>query len=747
MDLKGAEIRNFEGIICGQKKGNDSYERYRIIIPHYQRPYKWEIEHVKQLIEDWNQNNNENEDNQYFAGSIVTVRNDQTKQFDLIDGQQRFTTIFLINYLRFLLLRVMVRETNTQLSLQRRHDNLLASLIRSHKYLSNEDSNLEKYQKFSANPFNAEDMESELLKKFLEYSQMPVKEREEDGQIYFDKHRELLEEKFKNQQVILQYDRSYFNTILIDALSRISITLHSQLAKPKLNILKYHEDEKEIKEASIGYINAIKTIFDTFSSIIDDKIESNNSNLTSFTIAEKMVSEMDNFLENIQLCVIETGNTDDAYTLFEVLNDRSLALDNLDLLKNQFYRTFVLNNPSNDSEKDHFISKLDDQWYEQIFKKSLSESAKKLIVFLGVSYITGDDSLTIKQPDKFIRDAINNEYLKSFNDKQELYSAQQFQRDFNIFQACEIFLHEAGVKYRAEKNTAYQSAYRDSTILDKTIHLLKALKQETVLAGLFAYIFNYLKIRENITDFNPDKIRRYATQYLYETLPNEIYQQSLNIWMLAMKAKDYKPVLKNSSALLKNNNLSSDTLTSQEISVSVKQEVDSQFLNWLRTWTYSPSNTFKLRMLFARSLQLEMTETGELRKSKFRTQLDREYVLKLDVDHMEPVTINPDAPGLYFSDPDRESIINQLGNMMILTDSENRRKSNSPMEKVFESLKEAGLENHYLTLKTKEIFNDPNNHETRENLGHKIKVPNKEFFNQRKEFLIDIFNKTVDLPF
>ncbi|PWD83306.1 DUF262 domain-containing protein [Ignatzschineria cameli] len=741
MDLKGAEIRNFEGIICGQKKGNDSYERYKIVIPHYQRPYKWGADHVAQLIEDWHQNKN-NTNNQYFAGSIVTVKDDDKKQFDLIDGQQRFTTIFLVNFLRFLLLRVMVRETNTQSSLQRRHDSLLLSLIKAQKYLNNEGSDLEEYQEFSSNYVEPEDAESDLLNKFLKYAKMPLDERELDSQVYFAKHQELLKKMFSNQPTTLEYDRSYFNSLLTDALARVSITLHSQLPRPQLNILDYEDEEKELKKSTSNYINAIETIFNTFNTIVNS--ENNDKKLNSFSIAEKIVAEMDNFLENIHFCVIETGNTDDAYTLFEVLNDRSLALDNLDLLKNQFYRNFVLNNPSNDIKKDQYISELDDQWYDEIFKKSLPESAKKLIVFLGVSYITGDTSLSIKQPDKFIRDSINKKYLMQFN-SDNAYSVDNFKRDFNIFQACEIFLNEAGTRYRSEKNKAYQSAYGDSTILDKTIHLLKALKQDTVLAGLFSFIFNYLKTEKNITDFNPAKIKKYAVEFLHEKLPEKIEKQVANIWMLAMKAKDYKPVLRHSSSLLKKNCLHSDKLHIQEISIELKKEVDFQFLNWLRTWTYTPSNTFKLRMLFAHALQLEMTDSGELRQSKsFYTKLQKEHVLNLDVDHMEPIKINSDTPYLYFSDPDRESIINQLGNMMILTSSENRRKSNSPMEKVFESLKEAGLENHYLTTKTKELLEDSNNHV---NDSYNKKVPNKNFFEKRKEFLIDTFNKAVDFSF
>lgn len=67
MDLKGAEIRNFFGIISGKNDINS--ESINIVtIPHYQRPYRWKSDLVANLILDWHQ-----ADSNYFAGSIVTA--------------------------------------------------------------------------------------------------------------------------------------------------------------------------------------------------------------------------------------------------------------------------------------------------------------------------------------------------------------------------------------------------------------------------------------------------------------------------------------------------------------------------------------------------------------------------------------------------------------------------------------------------------------------------------------------------
>lgn len=70
-------------------------------IPNYQRPYVWETEQVEELL-DCVQNACENKEEQYFLGSIVYKKNFREREgvkyteFELLDGQQRITTIFLI---------------------------------------------------------------------------------------------------------------------------------------------------------------------------------------------------------------------------------------------------------------------------------------------------------------------------------------------------------------------------------------------------------------------------------------------------------------------------------------------------------------------------------------------------------------------------------------------------------------------------------------------------------------------------
>lgn len=64
-------------------------------IPDYQRPYRWGTEQALQLLEDLEESANRDQDEPYFLGSLVLVQQSE-RAFDVIDGQQRLTTLTLL---------------------------------------------------------------------------------------------------------------------------------------------------------------------------------------------------------------------------------------------------------------------------------------------------------------------------------------------------------------------------------------------------------------------------------------------------------------------------------------------------------------------------------------------------------------------------------------------------------------------------------------------------------------------------
>src|SRR5690554_3498077 len=78
-------------------------DKYFFNIPIYQRLYVWGREQIQTLLSDLWEACKEDKDVFYLGGTLVIERPrpaadtySQHRFFDLIDGQQRFTTIWLI---------------------------------------------------------------------------------------------------------------------------------------------------------------------------------------------------------------------------------------------------------------------------------------------------------------------------------------------------------------------------------------------------------------------------------------------------------------------------------------------------------------------------------------------------------------------------------------------------------------------------------------------------------------------------
>lgn len=69
-------------------------ENKKYFIPSYQRPYSWSQDNAEQLIDDIYQSYLSSE-NEYFIGSMICI-NKGNDQFEVVDGQQRLTTLSII---------------------------------------------------------------------------------------------------------------------------------------------------------------------------------------------------------------------------------------------------------------------------------------------------------------------------------------------------------------------------------------------------------------------------------------------------------------------------------------------------------------------------------------------------------------------------------------------------------------------------------------------------------------------------
>ena len=74
--------------------------QYSFFIPAYQRGYRWTEQEVRDLLNDINEfvprEINETEEKTWYCLQPIVVKSRTENEYEVIDGQQRLTTIYLI---------------------------------------------------------------------------------------------------------------------------------------------------------------------------------------------------------------------------------------------------------------------------------------------------------------------------------------------------------------------------------------------------------------------------------------------------------------------------------------------------------------------------------------------------------------------------------------------------------------------------------------------------------------------------
>lgn len=546
MDLKGAEIRNI--LEMCMNIGTKNRVPLNVNIPYYQRPYRWDEKRITNLISDFYKNKNENKSAEYFVGSVVLVEDEKIQnRYDIIDGQQRVTTVFLLNYLRFLLQRSYVEELiSTKGSnldgplydLQEIYGNLFGS-----KYLDvfakMRGDIIEKMEPLS------DLTDSERDQVYIEIAELYRKtvflpERDfSDLDKYYNEYEELQKNFISTDDLALTYSRKTFNTVLGEALSKACVIV-SKDDNPRLYII----DEKDKIDANIlQYTNAIKYEFN----VIIKLLQLSGKPLQN---AREILRFMKEMIENIRFCVIVTGNERDAYTLFEVLNDRAMEIDDLELIKNLFLKAYCNTSGDMDEIIDKNIGVLDEIWGDEIFTRDLTDAHTKLISYLGALYLTADESMFTNKIERY-REIIESKYLNSYSLESNKYLFSKALNDIRVYQMMRIIIEDYKIPVRnaalscirAENNTQVSITF-------KAFHLLNALKQDGVLPALTNIIIRQFMNKmedEGIKEVNINNFREYIAaikeDYEHNTdggAYREIHELAFKLWKAALLSKDYE---------------------------------------------------------------------------------------------------------------------------------------------------------------------------------------------------------------
>jgi uncharacterized protein with ParB-like and HNH nuclease domain len=85
-----SQITNFKFRI------REAFKQCYYLVPDYQREYVWKEKEVTRLLEDITNEMDGNGETEYFIGTIIVSPTNQADHFEVIDGQQRLTTFFLL---------------------------------------------------------------------------------------------------------------------------------------------------------------------------------------------------------------------------------------------------------------------------------------------------------------------------------------------------------------------------------------------------------------------------------------------------------------------------------------------------------------------------------------------------------------------------------------------------------------------------------------------------------------------------
>jgi len=289
----------------------------KLMVPIYQREYDWEQDEIIRLLSDLDNyildvsDKSDLKDESYFTGAIILEKL-QSKSFDcsfeVVDGQQRLTTLYLLNYLSYLITYYRYKHADlSQISskkLIRHQQNLEVQLIEKSCKLS--------FGDFDNSVFDSEE-ENEQSKKAIDY-------------------RISAEYLVNEVKLRLEISDDDSNDKLKEAIISTKITEEKSLLKiTTLPNNRYGEN--------------IEIIFNHIYSSLMQEGQSNEQ------ILEAMHEKLELYLKYAGAALIVSENKDDSFKLFEVLNDTARKLTVLDLLKNYFVEKLG-NNYSNDAWKD-----------------------------------------------------------------------------------------------------------------------------------------------------------------------------------------------------------------------------------------------------------------------------------------------------------------------------------------------------------------------------------------------------------
>ena len=756
MNLEFAEIRNINKLCNLENKGsNNENVPLNVNIPYYQRPYKWDKTRIDKLIDDFYENEDSDDEKEgYFAGTVVMVKG-ESGRFEVVDGQQRITTLFLLNYLRFILIRghieLIIKTKRMSQLIPKFNEMISAAVNLFDKGRIEKLGEIEK--KIEAFTAGIEEQSDEggsgekerIWDELLEYyeKEMCLPERNFTNIENYKRESFMADKKFlSGVELTLKYSRSSYNEQLKEALSRVVILMQED-SNPRFEVLSFDKNSVSKSAVTVQYMNAMSIVYDK---LVYTYITGDEKPVEHIVALENVMKKI---LENINFCVVVTGREKDAYTLFEVLNDRNFPVEDLELIKNLFYKYYCKKN-ENDESTDEYIEKADTKWGKIFSDVTGKKEQSKLISYLAAQYFTADGRLKYNDNEKY-RETIEKEYLN----KKQHYDGNSLLNDICIYEMLSIILDEFDFKYQKKAENVIKAERENAkSITYKALNLFNALKLYGVIPAVTNIIIKKFLEKNKLDELETDgyiKVFRGYVQGIKNDSTNsnieyeQIHRVAYDLWRFALLAQNSD----------KPRSIAKDYIARVDVShpdyvlrVETQQmdALNEEFRRWINAWKYGNENSqLKVKVLFINlfnSNKIENTLIFNKTGTNFKTD-------NIQLDHLEPDKMDTIAVEKYFepsSKLPRETYTDSLGNFMIMDADSNNDKSTMPLQtalKVYDEM--AG--GHWLVKEIHELFDDDECGTDKNIDGGNYRTPNEEFFSRRKRRLICYFKALLNKRF
>lgn len=486
-------------------------------IPLYQRKYSWSNENIRELLEDIYQ-----EDKGYYIGNLLVRNSDSNdkKTFEVIDGQQRLTTLMLA----MIAIRDFFKE-------QDRNNNVL-SVLQNMKVKKevNPEEMLDLLKEYAKNSTKKEEI--------LELLGEPVDENGKPPKNFFGK-RIATKMNGLNNQV-----RSFYGIG-----NEVDLTEWDGLNRNEKDNIKIKDDiDRQLKtedksKSRLELLEDDKGQYDYFVGIGNDNdrrrliakrfkaIKEELSNLCNNEI--KQYKDFYDKLSSLTILQIRMTDLSDTFNVFSSLNGKGTPLTLLDLLKSDYMRIFSKNEEENKSEENQnkIQKNAIDEWNNLLKNfQSISDrqvNSKAVTQFLQNNYDTfiseKKSSITKREVLKRYKEKFSNsgnDYLKELSKTAEIFSIIAP----NIHKTCsDDFKLNDKIEEKIEKLQKLEASQAYPLML----YLLNGLRENTIAETEVIRAFDYLikfYVRRNVVSKPKASNIRSAILSIIRSLQNdEIY--------------------------------------------------------------------------------------------------------------------------------------------------------------------------------------------------------------------------------